>query len=210
MKQQIILHKPHYTFTILWQKKQMKRFILKFQDDTFLLTTPKQTTMEEVKAWLTQLDERQILKLCAFQKVKQTDSFVYVFGEKHHLPKKYSKKQLSQRLDETLMTYATKRLNDFYKQGLVPFEVQLQLQMMKSRYGVCFIHEKRIKLSKRLIHEPKAVIDSVIIHELGHFHYPNHSKQFYQWVYTYCPNYELYHAYLKEGGAGDDYHYLCE
>lgn len=41
-------------------------------------------------------------------------------------------------------------------------------------------------------------IDAVIVHELCHFCYPNHGKDFYELVEKYLPNYSQTKKRLKE------------
>jgi predicted metal-dependent hydrolase len=45
-------------------------------------------------------------------------------------------------------------------------------------------------------------MDSVIIHELCHLKYMNHSKEFYNEVLRVCPNYKQYDRWLKQNGVG--------
>ena len=40
-----------------------------------------------------------------------------------------------------------------------------------------------------LVHYSKEIIESVVVHELAHDFERNHSKNFYNIVYKYCPNY---------------------
>ena len=41
-------------------------------------------------------------------------------------------------------------------------------------------------------------IDAVVVHELSHIVYPNHSKDFYKLIEKYMPNYKELDKYLKE------------
>ena len=53
-----------------------------------------------------------------------------------------------------------------------------------------------------LIGDLQHMMDSVIIHELCHLKYMNHSKEFYNEVLRVCPNYKQYDRWLKQNGAG--------
>ncbi len=66
---------------------------------------------------------------------------------------------------------------------------ELKLRNMVSRYGDCYPTKKIITLNIKLAFYSIEQIDSVIIHELIHLIYPNHSKEFYTKVLEYCPNY---------------------
>ena len=50
-----------------------------------------------------------------------------------------------------------------------------------------------------LIHYSKEIIESVVVHELAHDFERNHSKNFYNIVYQYCPNYKELQKKLKKG-----------
>lgn len=218
---QIKINGTNYPVKI--QKKKMKRMILKFRDGAFLLSAPLALGDEEIISWLKQLKSQKITRLMQTQKIKQGDDFVYVFGKKYALKMRsseiekvvakeqqitvYSKHPqncLECYLKSSLLTYIKQEIEFYYRKGIISFIPDVLIQKMKSRYGVCFYQEKRIKFTYHLIHEPKAVIESVIVHELGHFFFHDHSKQFYQWVYHYCPHYHTYQQFLKQGGIGDD------
>lgn len=47
---------------------------------------------------------------------------------------------------------------------------------------------------------PEYVIDAIIVHELCHLKYKNHSKEFYELVSKYIPNYKDIDKWLKING----------
>lgn len=65
------------------------------------------------------------------------------------------------------------------------------------KWGSC-TGKNNIKLSWRLIMAPIEVIDYVIIHELVHTIYKNHSKRFWQNVEMYLPNWKESRKWLKD------------
>lgn len=66
----------------------------------------------------------------------------------------------------------------------------LKIRKMKTRWGVCNYVKKIITLNSELIKYDRNIIDYVIIHELSHFTYHNHSSDFWELVATYFPNYK--------------------
>lgn len=66
----------------------------------------------------------------------------------------------------------------------------LKIRKMKTRWGVCNYVKKIITLNSKLIKYDRNIIDYVIIHELSHFTYHNHSSNFWELVATYFPNYK--------------------
>lgn len=67
----------------------------------------------------------------------------------------------------------------------------------KTKYGSCIPKTKALHFSSRLVMLKKEAIDAIIVHELCHIVYPNHSKNFYNLVESYIPNYKEINKYLK-------------
>ena len=59
-----------------------------------------------------------------------------------------------------------------------------------SKYGSCVPAKQKLHFSSRLIMLPENAVDAIIVHELCHMVYHNHSKQFYDLVKKYKPDYE--------------------
>ena len=78
-------------------------------------------------------------------------------------------------------------------------DYKVRVQKMRSRFGSNSKHTKTLNFSTILLHYSLAIIDSVVVHELAHCFVYNHSKDFYNVVYKYCPNYKLVQAKLKKG-----------
>lgn len=69
-----------------------------------------------------------------------------------------------------------------------------------SKFGSCVPSTKRLHFSSRLIMLPEDKVDAIIVHELCHIIHPNHSKDFYNLVKKYIPNYEEIDKWLKQNG----------
>lgn len=67
-----------------------------------------------------------------------------------------------------------------------------------SKYGSCIPSKKVLHFSNRLIMLPEDKIDAIIVHELSHMTYANHSNKFYQLVQQYIPNYFEIDRWLKK------------
>lgn len=79
----------------------------------------------------------------------------------------------------------------------IPFP-NLKIRQMKTRWGVCNIKTKTVTLNSLLMRYDLEKLDYVIIHELSHLVYFNHSKDFWNLVSKYCPNYKKIRTALKE------------
>ena len=80
----------------------------------------------------------------------------------------------------------------------VPIEYKVRVQKMKSRLGSNSKATNTLNFTLKLIHFSKEAIDSVIIHELAHYFKFDHSKEFYDVVYKYCPNYDKLNKEFKD------------
>lgn len=69
-----------------------------------------------------------------------------------------------------------------------------------SKFGSCIPTTKRLHFSSRLIMLPEEVIDAIVVHELCHIIHANHSKEFYDLVKKYIPNYDEINKWLKQNG----------
>ena len=68
-----------------------------------------------------------------------------------------------------------------------------------SRWGSCSA-KGNLNLTWRLIMASLSVIDYVVIHELAHLEYRNHSRRFWQKVKAILPDYETSKKWLKHNG----------
>lgn len=74
----------------------------------------------------------------------------------------------------------------------------LKIRNMKTRWGVYNRKNHTITLNSKLIGYTKDKIDYVIIHELSHIIYFNHSKCFWNLVSKYCPEYKKIRKELRD------------
>lgn len=76
---------------------------------------------------------------------------------------------------------------------------QLKLSDAKRRWGSCS-SKRVINLNWRLVMAPNDIIDYVIVHELCHIMYLNHSKDFWNKVQSIIPDYKIKKNWLKNNG----------
>ena len=73
----------------------------------------------------------------------------------------------------------------------------LTIRNMKTRWGVCNVRDKKVTLNLQLIKKDLKYLDYVIIHELSHLVYANHSSLFWLVVEEHIPNYKVIRKELK-------------
>lgn len=67
---------------------------------------------------------------------------------------------------------------------------QVQIRKMKTLWGSCSANRNVVTFNQYLIKAKPACIDYVVLHELVHFIYPNHSKQFYDFLSINMPDWK--------------------
>ncbi|MDD4283201.1 MAG: DUF45 domain-containing protein [Bacilli bacterium] len=76
-------------------------------------------------------------------------------------------------------------------------QFNLKIRKMTSKWGVCNKKNMSITLNMELIKKDISLIDYVIIHELCHFKYMNHSKDYWNYVANFYPYYKQARKQLK-------------
>lgn len=74
---------------------------------------------------------------------------------------------------------------------------KVSLCLMKSRWGSCRSQTRALTFNLYLATKPIECVEYVIIHELAHIIHPDHSKDFWNLVKIYCPDYKRLRALLN-------------
>ena len=77
---------------------------------------------------------------------------------------------------------------------------RISIRLQKSRWGSCSVRGN-LNFNCLLAVMPEEILDSVVVHELCHRRYMNHSKEFYAEVLRLFPDYRRCSAWLKEHGG---------
>ena len=123
------------------------------------------------------------------KKIEIMDNRIYVksMDSLNRWLKKEIKRIFKERLDAIY--------NIFDENILYP---NLRLRHMTTRWGVCNKKTITVTLNTELIKYNIRCLDYVIVHELSHLVYFNHSKDFWNLVSKYCPNYKEIKKELKD------------
>lgn len=133
------------------------------------------------------------------ESVKYFRGFIYLFVKDIN-----DKRRKAKLLDEWYRSKAWKVFNESLDK-LYPlvqkYDIEkptINVRTMKARWGSCLTHSDMILLNTELIKAPKYCIDYVVLHELIHFKYNNHSENFYKMLYSLMPDWERRKAILDE------------
>ncbi len=66
----------------------------------------------------------------------------------------------------------------------------IRIRQMRARWGSCIRDKNIIMLNSELIKAPKACVDYVVMHELVHFKYSRHDKDFYSFLTALMPDWK--------------------
>lgn len=77
---------------------------------------------------------------------------------------------------------------------------KITIRNQRTRWGSCSA-KGNLNFNCLLMLFPMEVIDSVVVHELCHLKYMNHSPEFYAEVERVYPEYRKWNRWLKENGA---------
>ncbi len=145
------------------------------------------------------------------KKQDKSDNFYY-FGKKYDViygfnqveigdNKIYApnKSKLDKYLLEEIRGIYQERLDYWYHvfEEKIPVP-NLKIRKMTSRWGVCNIKSHNVTLNYELSKYDITCLDYVVVHELSHFIYHDHQKEFWALVSKYYPKYKEARKMLKE------------
>lgn len=140
---------------IIRSKRRKKTIQTKYVDEILYIYLPSGLTETEEKKWI----DRMITKNENRQRKQKLNS------------------------DDSLWKRA-QDLNKIYFGGNLDFDIKY-VTNQNSRFGSCTPENMVVRISDRIANMPKWVRDYVIIHELAHLLYPDHSKKFWEKVNQY-------------------------
>lgn len=201
-------------YNVLVVKKSNKNTYIKIKDDmTIYVTTNYLTSKREVKVILD--NEKDFLRkaLSRVKKKLEKEELFYYLGKKYDIIKvpfeniEVSDGKIFVKDEKTLEKWLKKEIKRIFSERLeynynlfdedIPFP-KLKIRSMKTRWGVCNKRDNSVTLNSKLIKYSIHEIDYVIIHELSHFVHFDHSREFWETVRIYMPDYKKAVTILKE------------
>lgn len=148
-------------------RSNIKNLYIQIKDGGVIVKAPKSFTKSQIET---------ILK----EKQKWIEKNLEKSKKKQEKEEQYTKGEFIQIVEET--TKELMKITD-----LKPNRVRVK--QIKYAWGSCS-SSKNITINQKLICYSKLAIRYVILHELCHLKYMNHSKDFWNLVATYMPNYK--------------------
>ncbi len=199
---------------VIERKRRNRNTYIRVKDDLSILVTTNTLTTDRYIRSLLEESSSSIIRMIDRQVVKNknNEGFNYL-GKKYDIiyvdycdisigeEKVFLRKGFN--IDKWYKKQAKKlfkeRLNYWYSNfsRRIPHP-GLRIRKMTSRWGVCNTRLRIITLNLELIKRDTKYLDYVIVHELSHLIYPNHSKDFWNLVEENIGDCKNYRKEMKE------------
>lgn len=124
-----------------------------------------------------------------FRFLKKKEQWILKNHEKMKNQKTFQQKEISieQRkwLENKIIEYAMK-----WEPVMGVHCTGFMIRNMKTIWGSCSIHSKKIRINLQLAAKPEECIEYVLVHELCHLLEPSHNERFYYFMDLYLPDWE--------------------
>ncbi|MFB7140940.1 M48 family metallopeptidase [Gottfriedia sp. NPDC056225] len=96
------------------------------------------------------------------------------------------------------LTKIQKRIK-LYSSRMGCYSSKIVVKEQQSRWGSC-TKNKTININWKILMAPMRIVDYVVVHELAHIEYPDHSNAFWRKVESILPDYEERKEWLRVNG----------
>jgi len=206
------INDKEYNVALTYRSTSRIRYV--YRKDGFHISAPYLTRKSTIVEGLDKYASKLIEKF--HENIGYTNDHIYILGIKVDLKGKTSigfndgtvvkfdsVETLLKKLRPVFLKIVTERTR-YYETVMKCDEHKVRVRNMKTRLGSNSKATKTIAYSLSLLHYSMEVIDSVVIHELAHDYYFDHSDKFYKVLYKYCPRYDEYRKRLLKGKFSND------
>lgn len=191
-------------------KRSKKNIILKFRGNIIELSIPKKSSYKLATSILK--DKEEWIKSKYFKEESDFNKKEFYFLGKKYLLENKEEIQLISLQGEKFFFENKLQIKEFifkevrkiifnklelYSQKINVTHGKIRIKYLKSAWGICYSN-KNLSFNLLLCSLPENLIEYVIIHELCHLKHLNHSKEFWNLVEKYCPNYKSLRKDLKD------------
>ena len=181
---------------------RQRNIYYRYKKDGFHVSAPYLTSQKTIVKGLDKFAEKLLKQFNNMNaNFSFEDDFVYLVGEKYSL--KALNIENSQELSTFLQEKAHILLTDLVRKNEeimgVPEPYKVRIKATERQFGSNSKRTHSLSFQTALVHYSEEIIETVVIHELAHEFERNHSKNFYNIVYKYSPNYKELQKKLKKG-----------
>ena len=206
----ILINNNEYEIEII--RKNNKNIYLRVKEGKIIITCNYLTRNKDIDKLIKDNYNTIINMIEKDNKRREKEDKFYLFGTVYDVIYGFSElttddNKIYVKDKATLEKYLNNKIKEVFKERLnylynnykenIPVP-NLKIRKMTSRWGVCNLKNKNITLNYYLYKYDIECLDYVIIHELTHFLYPNHSREFWNQVSIYCKDYKRIRNKLKE------------
>ncbi len=197
----------NYLVNVIYKKCRNVHY--RFKDNCFVVTCPRLTSKSFIENGLNKFGRKLVSINPKFN--GQGDDYIYILGEKVNISfpgeikftdgtiiKFKDKNSLDKKIKSWFKNLLVLRVRYYEKLMNQNDQYNVMVRKSTSRFGSNSKYSKTLSFSTMLIHYSLEIIDSVIVHEIAHCFVFNHSKDFYDVVYKYCPNYDSLRVKLRK------------
>lgn len=190
--------------------KFIKNIIFRYRNGRFVISAPYLTSKGQIIENLTKFYPRLIKEKSPLPSPIDENG-IYLFGNIYPILQKSdgekevvghfsfrSDDDLKKQLKRLLIEEITPLVRSLEQQMSIDRPYRLRISEMKTRYGTNSKKTHTIAIEYHMVHFDPAIINSLLIHELAHDKYFDHSKIFYDYVLKFCPDYRDLHKKLRK------------
>ena len=202
------------TFNVFITRKNNKNMYLRVKKDGIYISCNYFVTASMIKSFIMKNEEDIIRMYETVQRKEKKNEEFYYLGNNYDVivldtvsKIEFVRNQVFVKNKTYLNTFLKNECERIFNERVkicynlfeedIPYP-KVMIGKMKRKWGYCNKRQELIKLNSELIKYSIDEIDYVIIHELCHFLEFNHSKNFWNYVKKYKPNYKENTKVLKE------------
>lgn len=209
-------------YKVLIKKSKIKNLYLRIKDKNIVASVPNLVSEKKIKEFI----EKNIEKCINYLEKRKFNSlysikenFIFLRNKKYQIVilkdfKKNSykivnnnlylkikketriEKIIKEILKEITFKYVFNKIS-FFEQKMNLENHDFKVLYKKTSWGTNFVGKNRISFSSRLSHLEEEYTDYIIVHELSHSIFANHSKDFWKIVEKFKPNFKELNKKLK-------------
>jgi predicted metal-dependent hydrolase len=166
------------------------------KDGSVLIKTNPFTSIRTIENFISQKEQWiQQKQNAIYHAIQQIENHFYLFG------KLQPRNDLTQKDIDTLYLQKSKEiippLVTQYSEHMQLYPSRISFRRNKTRWGSCS-SKNNLSFNTMLIQTPLTFIEYVVVHELAHIKYKNHSQNFWNLVEEILPDYQQRRKSIKE------------